>query len=63
VSRGYALVLTLFVLAAAMFAGWLGADSIAYFPPSLMQQASTCPTGDGSYEPVMNSFEARLSSS
>jgi hypothetical protein len=58
VIRGYALVLTLLVLAAALFTGWYGNTRAVYFPASLMNQELICPPGsDVDSVPVLSPFE------
>ena len=55
-TRGYALVLTLLVLAAAWIAGWYSTTRVVYFAPALLEQPSGCEWGDGE-EPVISDFE------
>ena len=56
--RGYALVLTLLVLAAALFTGWYGSTRAEYFPTSLMRQQLICPPGsDVDSISVLDQFE------
>lgn len=55
--RGYALVLTLLVLAAALFAGWFSTTRVVYFAPNLLTQSSGC-SWIGGDEPIIDQFEA-----
>ena len=55
-TRGYALVLTLLVLAAAWIAGWYSTTRVVYFDPALLKQPSGCNWGHGP-EPVISDFE------
>ena len=56
--RGYALVLGLGVIAAALFAGWYGTTRVVYFAPALFEQSIECgPQGFGR-QPVIDTFEA-----
>jgi len=56
--RGYALVLGLGVVAAALFAGWYGTTRVVYFAPALFDQAIECGPGGGGLTPVIDTFEA-----
>ena len=56
--RGYALVLGLGVIAAALFAGWYGTTRVVYFPPALFEQSVQCDAGWGGPQPVIDDFEA-----
>ncbi len=56
--RGYALVLGLGVVAAALFAGWYGTTRVVYFAPALFEQSIECDAGWGGPEPVIDDFEA-----
>lgn len=56
-SRGYALVLSLMVLAAALFAGWFSTTRVVYFAPELLTQGSGCRFVDGE-EAIISQFEA-----
>jgi hypothetical protein len=55
--RGFALVLALMVIAAALFAGWYSTTRVVYFAPELLSQPSGCRYGRGE-EPVIAEFEA-----
>lgn len=55
--RGYALVLGLLVIAAAIFAGWYGTTRVVYFAPALFERSIDCGPGWGP-EPLIDEFEA-----
>lgn len=55
--RGYALVLGLVVVAAAVFAGWVSTTRVVYFPPALFEQTIDCGSTGGE-RPVLDDFEA-----
>lgn len=54
-TRGYALVLTLLVLAAAWIAGWYSTTRVVYFAPALLEQPAGCKTW--AEEPIISDFE------
>lgn len=56
--RGYALVLGLGVIAAALFAGWYSTTRVVYFPPALFEQSIDCGGDGGGRWPVIDEFEA-----
>lgn len=55
--KGFALVLALMVLAAALFAGWYSTTRTIYFAPMLLNQPSGCRYGHVE-EAVISTFEA-----
>ncbi len=56
--RGYALVLGLGVIAAALFAGWYGTTRAVYFAPALFEQSIACGPQGRDRQPVIDTFEA-----
>ncbi|MFY7719394.1 MAG: hypothetical protein ACOVQF_06420 [Brevundimonas sp.] len=56
--RGYALVLSLGVIASALFAGWYSTTRVVYFAPALYDQEIDCGPGGGGLTPVLDTFEA-----
>ncbi len=56
--RGYALALSLGVIAAAIFAGWFSTTRVVYFAPALFEQSVDCGPGGGGRWPVIDTFEA-----
>lgn len=57
-TRGYAVVLTLMVLAAALFAGWYSTTRVIYFPPELRELRNGCERFEGGSLPVLDEDEA-----
>jgi hypothetical protein len=57
-TRGYALVLGLLVIASALFAGWYGSTRVVYFAPALFEQSIECGFEEGDRQPVIDRFEA-----
>lgn len=57
-SKGYAVVLTLMVLAAALFAGWYSTTRVIYFPPELGDLRNGCERFEDSSWPVLDEHEA-----
>lgn len=57
-SKGYAVVLTLMVLAAALFAGWYSTTRVIYFPPALGQLRNGCERFPDVTSPVLDEDEA-----
>jgi hypothetical protein len=58
VIRGYALVLGLVVVAAAVFVGWASTTRVVYFPPALFDRSIDCGPGFGRPMPVLDPAEA-----
>ncbi len=60
-SRGLAIVLTLLVIAAAVFAGWYSNRRVTHFPTELQAQFNDCVIGPGrtEREPVQDEFQAQ----
>lgn len=58
-TRGMALVLTLLVIAFAIFAGWYSGQRTDYFPASLQTASTLCESdfGDVSRQEVLNEYE------
>ena len=56
--RGYALVLSLGVIAAAICAGWYSTTRVVYFPPALFEQSVDCGANGGGRWPVIDEYEA-----
>lgn len=56
-SKGYAVVLTLMVLAAALFAGWYSTTRVIYFPAELGQLQNGCDGFEDPGQPVLSQFE------
>lgn len=57
-SKGYAVVLTLMVLAAALFAGWYSTTRVIYFPPELGDMRNGCERFEDNTSPVLDEHEA-----
>ncbi|MBB5659359.1 hypothetical protein [Brevundimonas halotolerans] len=58
-SRGVAVLLTLLVLAAAVFTGWYSNRRVLYFPPEFQKQVNDCELqGVQSREQVQDDFQA-----
>lgn len=57
-TRGYAVVLTLMVLAAALFAGWYSTTRVIYFPPELGELRNGCERFEDNTSPVLDEHEA-----
>ena len=60
-TRGFAIVLTLLVIAAAVFAGWFSNRRVVYFPPELQTQFNDCEIGPGRIErePAQDEFQTQ----
>ncbi len=58
-TRGMALVLTLLVIAFAVFAGWYSGQRTDYFPASLQTASTFCESdfGDVSRQEVLDKYE------
>lgn len=58
-TRGVAVLLTLLVLAAALFTGWYSNRRVLYFPPEFQKQVNDCELhGFQTREPVQDDFHA-----
>ncbi|MEH6697787.1 MAG: hypothetical protein V7672_03715 [Brevundimonas sp.] len=58
-TRGVAVLLTLLVLAAALFTGWYSNRRVLYFPPEFQKQVNDCELhGFRTREPVQDDFQA-----